>query len=72
MSVKTAWGITMVATFLLASLVYMPQYNARALRHAGCDEITARAGCLYAAADVAVLRGTFALSANDVRRDGTL
>lgn len=61
MTYRTAWVITMIAASLMSCLVYMPSPNERAMRHAGCDGITARAGCVYAAADVAVLRGTVPL-----------
>lgn len=58
---KTAWIITMVATFMLASLGHLPADNARVLRHAGCGPIAASAGCVVSAAEVAVLRGTVPL-----------
>lgn len=58
---KTAWIITMVATFMLASLGHLPANNARVLWHAGCDPTPVSAGCMISAAEVAVLRGTVAL-----------
>jgi hypothetical protein len=53
--------MTMVATFMLASLVHLPADNARVLRHAGCDPAPMSAGCMFSAVEVAVLRGTVAL-----------